>query len=145
MSNGARELRNRLLGGQLPKSFQLLNDSYDERDRFRNIILSTSVQVVVVTPRVGNYFLLFTYVILFLYRGLQVKGVCGGRRGGEGFLCELKILRISNNVLSNKLNIVIVTNEITNKVNFDSINNPSQSITKRYVHKLTRFVFQLLL
>lgn len=64
MSNGAGELRNRLLGGQLPKSFQLLNDSYDERDRFRNIILSTSVQVVIVTPRVGNYHLEFTYVIV---------------------------------------------------------------------------------
>lgn len=68
-----------------------------------------------------------------------------GEGGGEGILCELKILRISNNVLSNKLNIVIVTNEITNKVNFDSINNTIQSITKHFGHKLTRFVFQLLL
>lgn len=59
MSNGAGELRNSLLGGQLPKSFQLLNDSYDEREVFRNIILS--VQVVVTShTQTGNYFHVFT-------------------------------------------------------------------------------------
>lgn len=53
MSNGAGELRNSLLRGQLPKSFQLLNDAYDEREVFRSIILS--VQVVVTShTQTGN-------------------------------------------------------------------------------------------
>lgn len=74
MSNGAGELRNSLLGGQLPKSFQLLNDSYDEREVFRNIILS--VQVVV------RLHLILKQVTTFMY--LLVKEVCQRPKKGEG-------------------------------------------------------------
>lgn len=78
MSNGAGELRNSLLGGQLPKSFQLLNDSYDEREVFRNIILS--VQVVVRLHLILKQVTTFMY----LHRGLIVKEVCQRPKKGEG-------------------------------------------------------------
>lgn len=88
MSNGAGELRNSLLGGQLPKSFQLLNDSYDEREVFRSIILS--VQVVVTShTQTGNYFHVFTALFKFLHRGLLVKEVCQRPKEGGGVLYKL--------------------------------------------------------
>lgn len=102
MSNGAGELRNSLLRGQLPKSFQLLNDAYDEREVFRSIILS--VQVVVIShTQTGNYFHVFTALFKFLRPGLLVNEVCKWpKEGGGGFFVNSKKLQFQMYCQRNK-------------------------------------------